>query len=133
VSNGFIDLTLPFVPGTVDGMIRSVVRAPAVLAPGEHQRLSVSRQPDARFGELSCLSFTTWSQSERPGSARTGVFEVTWCLDSRGLPVSEHQHGAPTLSLPWADLMLVSERPVAPASDFSPLSRPAGKGTLPPV
>ncbi|MGA2806176.1 MAG: hypothetical protein ABSF89_17625 [Acidimicrobiales bacterium] len=130
-SNGFALFTMPYVPATVDGDIRASAMDSYPMGHGEHQRLTVASKSSAKFGKLDCLTTTTWFTSKRTGTARTDISAVTWCLTARGLSASEYQRGNPPLASPWADLTLVSTRPVAPQADFQPKSPTAVRNGLP--
>ena len=120
VANGFVEATLPFVPGTIASAVRVAVAA------GSHARLVVRQQSGGRFGPLSCLTSST-----REAPAGTSV--ATWCLNRHGIPVSEQVHGSQAPSSPWRSLRLMRYRHPAPTADFAPLAPTTAAGVLPPL
>jgi hypothetical protein len=131
-SIGFALSTVPYVPGEVVDDIRGTLNG-SLLAPGEHQRLSTSTRQDARFGELSCLTASTWFGSASVSGVVKDRSSATWCLTRQGLATSEIGRGVDDPIRTWTALTLVSTKPYAPAVDFMPKSSQAAHEGLPPI
>ncbi len=123
---------VPYVPGEVVGDIRDTLSG-SLLSPGEHQRLSTSTRPDARFGELSCLTASTWFQSASTGGVVKDRSSATWCLTRQGLAASEIGRGDDDPIRTWTALKLVSLKPHTPTVDFMPKSSQAVHQGMPPI
>jgi hypothetical protein len=124
-SNGFSLSSEGFIPATTLAEINDAVRR-VDLAYRERQHLQVFTEDSRSFGSLSCLR-----------ASATGLVAnaaTTWCLDDRGVLVSE-QNGSRGL-LQWPQIDLVRLRQSAPASDFSQIGRSTSSGyhfQLPPL